>query len=306
MANNIRLSASRINTYLTCSMVFYYENLLNLPSKTHPKTLVGTLAHAIAEYIRKPKWKHLLDEMDCGDIINYKGSKTITKLVDLFQQKYDIPFNLLDDINGMLTVLFKHFDFWKKDAEKQYPPEFEFIFKVGDYELKGIIDALAEYKDQFVIIDYKTKGKVFSTKELNDNIQSSIYQLFIYKKYGKLSKVQFVMLRHAPTKLKPKKFLQEVPAKTPDQLMGVEQYLIEMGRFFNKFTYKDALSGMCKDEGFCRYVCQFREKFTYLQVLDKNNQIVKNYLMSDLDKIVLKDGERINIFRHEGCPKYNE
>ena len=41
-------------------------------------------------------------------------------------------------------------------------------------------------------------------------------------------------------------------------------------------------------------------------VLDKNNQIVKNYLMSDLDKIVLKDGERINIFRHEGCPKYNE
>ena len=130
MANNIRLSASRINTYLTCSMVFYYENLLNLPSKTHPKKPIGTFAHTIKEYNRKPRTKNQVPEMVCGGISEDKGSKTITKLVDLFQQKYDIPFNLLDDINGMLTVLFKHFDFWQKDAEKQYPPEFEFIFKV--------------------------------------------------------------------------------------------------------------------------------------------------------------------------------
>ena len=79
-----------------------------------------------------------------------------------------------------------------------------------------------------------------------------------------------------------------------------------MGRFFNKFTYKDALAGMCKDHGFCQFVCAYKNRFEFLQVLDKNNQVVKNYLMSDLDKIILKDGERINIFRHEGCPKYNE
>lgn len=310
----IRLSASRVGTYLNCSLLFYYENVLLLPQFVNRKTIFGSLVHSILECLRNPRHKYIYDQILIDKTIDYKKSPVLIRLVDYWQRKYEIPFDILDDLNSVLQVGLIHFDFWQKDAVKMFLPEYEFIFKIGsgdnESELKGIIDALAEYNINgeviYNIIDYKTKGKLFSAKELNgENIQSSVYQLFIYKKFGAKARVQFVMLRFPPNKLKPKRFIQEVPAKTEDQLRGVELYLEEMGRLFNQFTYQDALAKPCKDFGFCRYVCAHKNPYMYFSVVDKDGKLVKNYLETDFDKIVLKPGEKVIVLEHRGCAKFN-
>ncbi len=300
----IRLSASRLKTLDTCSLLFYYENVLNLPSKTHPKTLCGSFLHSILENLRKPRHHYIYNEILVNGVVDYKRSKVLTRFVDLFQQKHDIPFDLLEDINGMLEVGLVHFDYWLSKAKKVYKPEYEFILKLSENEIKGIVDLMADFGDEILLVDWKSQSKVFTTKELQKNIQSAIYQLAIWKLFGKKSKLQFVMLRFPPNKLKPKRFIQEVPAKTEDQLKGVELYLEEMGRLFNQFTYQDALAKPCKDFGFCKFVCQMRAPFTYFSVVDKDNKLVKNYLESDFDKISLKPGEKVIVLEHKGCAKF--
>lgn len=46
-----RLSASRVSTYLTCPLKFYYENVAKLPTKPRPLTVGGTLVHAALELL---------------------------------------------------------------------------------------------------------------------------------------------------------------------------------------------------------------------------------------------------------------
>jgi hypothetical protein len=59
-----------------------------------------------------------------------------------------------------------------------------------------------------------------------------------------------------------------------------------MSKLFNNFTFQDACSNPETNSGFCNFVCPFKKKFNYLSVIKEDGSLVKNYLITDKDKII--------------------
>src|SRR4051812_13140668 len=77
-----RVSASSIKALLQCSMAYYYERVLGLPSKVWPRTIMGSLAHSIFECLRHPRHRRHFDAITApGDRVDYALSPAVARLV---------------------------------------------------------------------------------------------------------------------------------------------------------------------------------------------------------------------------------
>lgn len=299
----IRVSASRIKSLSKCSYKFYLNEILKLPEKTHPKTIVGSICHSVFECLKRPRHKKYYDQIvKTGSL---KGTP-FERLVKMWQTKHSIDQSLINDIDAMIMVALKYTDFYHKNATKIFDPEHEFKMELSTGIVKGFIDDMAFFDDKGKIRDYKSQKEKFTKKELESEMQATIYQLYVWKKFGILAEVEFVLLRHSPTPKHPNLHLQVVPPKTPAQLKGFEIYLEHMGTVFKNFGLKDAFADFAADDpkrkNFCEYVCQFKNPFEY-QSVTKDGIVVKNYFITDF--VSLKDGEKLEIRNHSGCPKFN-
>ncbi len=301
-AGQIRVSASRIKSLHKCSYKFFLNEIERLPETTHPKTIVGSICHSIFECLKRPRGRKYYD------IILASGSLSgtpFTRLVKMWQNKHKIAQSLIDDIDMMVLVALRHTNFYNDGATRTFPPEHEFKLELTTAILKGFIDDLSFYGDIAKIRDYKSQKEKFSKKELASEMQAAVYQLYVWKAFGMLSEVEFVLLRHPPTKRHPNLHLQVVPPKTPDQLRGFEVYLNHMGSLFKNFGLENAYSDFAADDRdrkyFCEYICQFKSPFDY-QSVTKNGVVVKNYSITD--DVKLQPGEQLEIRKHEGCPKF--
>lgn len=301
----IRLSASRLASLEQCSYKFYCNEVLKLPEATHPKTLCGSALHSILEALVKPRHRKHYDQIMAAQSVY--SSKAISRLVRWWKVKHSIPENIIADLDAMALLVLNETDFFCQGAEELLPPEHEFLFDTKTAPLKGFIDKLARYKDYFKIIDYKSKGKRFTEKELKDNYQASVYQLYVWKKFKMPAIVEFVMARHAPTTRTPDKHLQIVPAKNEQQLRGFELYLEFVGERFKSFGLEDAYSDFAAHDSsrksFCQYVCKFKDPFDYVAVT-KNGELVRTHFLDD--KVVLAEGESSEVRSHKGCPAFHK
>lgn len=304
--NKIRMSSSRLSNFHKCSFMFYCREVLGLSEgPTHPRTIIGSLTHSILECIKHPRHKHHYDIIKQTGNIN--NSKSIIRLIDLWRTKYNLSEELLYDINGMIQVAINA-DFFFEGAVKRFAPEHEFILQMDGYEIKGFIDDMAEYEDYILIRDYKTGRNKYTKQELSENFQSIIYQLYIYKKFGKLSKVNFLFLRHGPTVRTPDKHIQEIGIRSKDELEGFVLYLNHINKVFQNMGWAEATQSYCKDYWFCRKVCPFFTAHDYQAIISKNNldktpKIVRMTRMTE--KVELKPGEWIEIRHFGGCFKYH-
>lgn len=160
MANPIRISASRLNSLDQCSWKFYCEEVLKLPSKTHPKTLVGTITHGILECLLNPrhqdKYNRIIQEPS-----SVYNCPVVSRYIKIQQNKHGIEQKLIDDIDEMVLLVLKSTDYLDKKADERFAPEHEFKFKIADkYEVKGFIDRIYRKNNLYCIIDYKTKGSI--------------------------------------------------------------------------------------------------------------------------------------------------
>ena len=297
----IRISASRIELLHSCSYLFYLREIERLPDIVHPKTIIGLMVHSILECLKNPR--HKIDY----DIIKKDGNinncKSINRLIAIYKSKYNISDILISEINGMIMVAINNIDFFFNGAIQKFKPEHRFLIKLADFEIKGFIDDLAEYPERFVIRDFKSRGQRFKKNELPDNFQASVYQLYVWETFKKPAIVQFVLLRFPPTKRTPDKHVQIVEEKTGEELEGFKVYLKYIGGVMNNFGYDDSIKSFCKDEGFCKYVCQFKSPFDYKILLDSEGKILKTVRMEE--KLEAINGQKIEIKHFSGCPKWH-
>lgn len=318
----IRLSASRLKSLKQCSWKFWLNEVIKLPEATHPKTIVGSIAHSILEALKKQRhYKHymmIIGKYDDGSgflgpeaIPSIYNSPAVDRLVKFWLVKNPtVTAELIESLDKMVLLVLEETNFFDDGATKVFDPEHEFLFKIdGKYEIKGFLDKLAIYGPKGLITDYKTQGKKFTQDELDENIQAAIYQMYVYKFFGVPADVEFVMLRHPPKGKDLKKHIQVVPAKTPAELRGIEIYLMHMGKIFQDFTIEYARNNIlgndpdARKHGFCNYVCQFKDPFAYQSILDFEGKLVKNCGMDQT--IELKQGESIEIRQHKGCPAFH-
>lgn len=303
MSTPRRISASRLNAIDQCTMKYYLNEICGLPEKVFERTVMGTIAHSILECLVRPKHRAHHDAVVGAQSIY--GSAPIKRLASLWQVRARISDTNMADLDSMCMVAINHTNFLDEGAIQSFAPEHEFKMTLSNgVVVKGFIDRMAEFADAFVITDYKSARNKHTKAEVRDSYQSLVYQLYVWRTFGKLASVRYVFLRHGPTARLKDKHLMVTPPATPAQLIGFEQYLEHMGKVVNAFGLPEAHSGFCTDEGFCARVCSYRYPMIYLAVVDKaSGATISTHMLDNPPNVGLNQSLDTRSFG--GCPKWN-
>lgn len=299
-----RISASRIKLLNDCSWRFYASEYLLWPEKVWPRTKLGSIAHGILEVLYRDKHRHIHDLVKkAGTIYAYPA---LGRLVRAWQFNTKVIDSLIKDIDPMVMLVLNHTNFLDEGATRRFEPEHEFtmVLKNGG-KVRGYIDKLAFYGNQAIVWDFKSQKDKFTEEELKNSLQALVYQWYIFKTYGLLAEVRFVMLRYPPNKKDPARHIQIVMPATSAQLEGFEIYLEHMWETVNRFTEKDAYGNLkMDDDGFCRNVCTYFTPKDYVSIRKRETKaLVGNYLPEFAPPV--KEDEYVERLRFKGCPKYN-
>lgn len=300
----IRISASRAKSLSHCSYLFYLKEVLGLPEKTHWKTLCGTAVHNIFEHIMRPKRKKMFfNILNSG--FTFEEYPQIERYVNIFCAKHNVTLHTMQEFEDMIALAFKCVaKYFLDNPDVEFTNEERFQIQIGGATISGFIDLLIRLPgDEWVVIDLKTQGKRFTKKDLIDNVQALMYQLAIWKIYGKKSRVEFMMLRHPPTTRTPDKHIQSVPAYNEEQFLGFEVYVDWLYDIVQEFTEEEAKKNFCEDFGFCQYVCQFARPFEYQILVDSTtgDQIGSAFMDETLEA---QEGQEVKTAHYKGCPKH--
>lgn len=318
--SNLRLSASRIKTFESCSWLYYCSYILKLPQSSNDGSNRGDVTHRVLECLLKPHRKPIVDVL----LQDIYGCPAINKLVKIIakQNGVDDPINL-ETIYKFLYVALKNDFYSEVEGGEVQPPEYSFeigVPEIDGYTAVGFIDKYTLFPDRkfLSITDYKTSKSAFNQKELEENVQALMYSLAMHKKYPEYeSGVQFLFLKF------PKNPIRKV-SFTKEQLSGFEQYLKSVYSVMSKFSYLEAKNDFAADKGFdynwlCgkdvaypgelkadgitpKWHCQYRFPRTYYAVVDEfGDNIRTSYNLEDLK---LKEGEEVLKKSYPGCPRF--
>jgi len=295
----MNVSSSKVSDLLQCSMAFYLKHVLRLPDKPHWKTLVGSAVHNVVEYVLKPKRRALLDSI-LKDGFSFAAHPPLDRYCRMWKDHYKLDLWDHQNVEDMLKLAFETLKPYL--GEGQFKSEQRFELKIDGAVISGFVDvaAVGEHKR---ILDMKTKGQKFVKAELPENIQAAIYQMWYYEQFGELVPVDFIMLRHPPTKRLPQGHLQTVNPLTTTHIEGLKSYLVHLYYVMNNFGAEEAESNFCADEGFCLRVCPFRRPFDYISIKKKTGELVGNYFLDLAPQV--KDDEVSSTLTFKGCKRWN-
>jgi hypothetical protein len=177
----MRLSASRLNMWQTCSMQAYLHYVERLPSKQNAKASFGTVVHHALEY--------------------YHHSMDVEGAVRMFKRYWESPELLgvtpevwpkLTTYGGLreqgIEVIREYANKNQWDPAELIGSEVEFLVPFGpDHELYGFIDMLRVKKMgngrlSLLVTDLKTNARQPTRIDLALNLQFTIYMYVVQQK----------------------------------------------------------------------------------------------------------------------------
>jgi hypothetical protein len=188
MGREIKLSATRINTFLSCKQKYWFSYIEHLPKVANPAFKLGTACHEALEFAG------IIWKLEFAGIIwkeKGKFSKIDTKKI---MEKYD-AISIREGITEM-TIHKEGKDLVRKRlnnfiaGKKVIDLEFKFGFgrETKDVTtddgipLIGAIDKIEEIdQDTLLIVDYKTSKTAPTTDQIKEDLQLSIYDLVAHK-----------------------------------------------------------------------------------------------------------------------------
>jgi putative RecB family exonuclease len=179
-ASHMRLSPSKINTYLKCPREFYYNYIAKLPQKKTVHLFRGTLVHQILEDLFKKKFRTLPQwekgvpkiwvqgEFEKGweeKIGKHKWLwevHTTEEMDAMYNETEELLQNFVDAVNKKLTEMVQ----WKIYRNKQQawnavaPKYAEKWVKSKEYAIVGVIDVVCnDFDGGTTLLDYKTSKR---------------------------------------------------------------------------------------------------------------------------------------------------
>lgn len=175
MAKEIKLSATRISTFLQCKLRYWFNYVDHLPKVPSPAFKLGIAAHESLELagriwkdkekFTKADKKKIIDKFIAVSVregiedvgIHKEGIKLVTQRINDFD-------------HGKIIALEKTFGYNDKKSEAITTDE-------GVHLIGAIDKALEVDEDTLLIVDYKTSKTAPTIHQLKDDIQLSIYDL---------------------------------------------------------------------------------------------------------------------------------
>lgn len=314
----VKLSASKINTYLGCSFYGYVRYNLGLPSSSNLGSDLGGIVHSILETVAMPNRENYIKiSISAKDPYIVPSIKRYAEI--LLRKKNILSEDNLNKVRDFLLTAYNS-NFLDEDCER-VEIEKEFDIKTDRYWIGGFIDKIKWMKDgSLIIVDYKSSKKKFQGEELKFNLQSYMYALAVSKMYpdAPLPTIEFIFLKFPKAPYIRMQY-------TKQQLKGFEDYLTHVSEHISDFTVEKALSDMACDGGFDRkwrcgkanvipfdvkddgspvWVCPYRFAQLYWSAEKIDHKPVTAFTKKDLDKYA-KLGYTIVQKRYNGCPRFN-
>jgi len=192
----MRVSYSALQTYKTCPLKFKCQVLDKIKVPKGIEAVFGSAIHSSLKYMfqRNPLYPSL------DEVINFFTNKWQTTMSDIVVDK-----TYFEEGVSMLKSFYKKNPPWNFNAV-ELESRFEVNIEETEYDknhvLVGIIDRIDKSPDNniYEIIDYKTSKRMPSQEMLDKDLQLSIYNLGLLKKWPHLSpdniKLSLYYLKH--------------------------------------------------------------------------------------------------------------
>lgn len=189
MANNIKLSSTRINSFLSCKQKYWFSYFQKLPKLSNPSFKLGLAVHESLElagkiWMEKKKFSPADTEKVLAKYNEVSVREGIEDYAIHLEGKELVKKRLGNFVIGEEIIgLEIKFGFWGEDAGPSITSKY-------GVPLMGAIDKVEKYDDETVlIIDYKTSKTAPTQSQLRNDIQLSIYDLVARKVWPEYKRV---------------------------------------------------------------------------------------------------------------------
>ncbi|MBI5146417.1 MAG: ATP-dependent helicase [Thaumarchaeota archaeon] len=185
----LRLSASKIKTYLDCPLKFKFAHILQVPTPPRPYFDLGSAVHAVAEHLTKLQLEGTppTEELAFEILAREWSSSGFQNETQENQSK--------EKAKEMIRTYLK----WvKENPNSPVAVEQRFTVEIGGVPFNGFIDRVEKTPDgKFEVIDFKTGGVYENSKSIREDPQMNIYALGVEKLYGEQpQKTTLFYLKH--------------------------------------------------------------------------------------------------------------
>lgn len=316
-AKTLFLSASRIDTFTTCSTLYAAKYIHRLPERGNDGSNRGTVCHEVLELLVKPRHKDIYDAAISAG--NCHEVPALWRLIRRLAVRYGVGDDVnLKMIDGFMMVALVVGFFGPKGAMVHAEREFSLQVNEGGkrYNVRGIIDKVFEGLDGGGWVegmDFKSSKAKFDADKLEHNTQSYIYQIALRCMFPKavLRRFHFLFLKF------PRSPVQEQPIFTDEQIEGFEYQLSAWQQAMESFkaanavdnlaAFNDEKKWLCgreglKKDGTVAFICSARRPLDYWVMLDREGDFVQSAFTEA--ELKPKDG-MVVVPRHwGGCPAF--
>jgi len=314
------LSASRIDTFQTCSQLYAAKYIWHLPDSGNDGSRRGSVVHEVLEMLLRPRHRKRYDSAIADDTC--RDDPALSRLIYRLARKHGVTsednLSLIDDF---IMVALKD-DFFGPPGTEEIHGEKPFEIEVDEggkrYRLKGFIDKICKVRDREGLVldcvDFKTSKDLFTGDKLDFNYQSLAYQLALKRKlFPEINRRRFtfLFLRF------PKKARQEQPTFTDGELSGYEWHLTDLQREMEAFDETKVASNLAakngdkrwlcgregvKKDGTPAWICPARKPLDYWVTVNEEGDIVESaFTKEELLQIPLDSGHTIEQRHYPGC-----
>jgi RecB family exonuclease len=242
--SDIKLSATRIETFLECKYKYHCSYVDRLPKVPSPAFRLGTAVHEALELAGRI-W------MESGFIDGPAKKRILKQYHKIAIQEGIQDMGIYKEGEVLVKNRVNNFEVGKKIIGL----EIKFGFMGGPnittkqgVPLMGAIDKVIEYdEDTILVVDYKTSKTAPTGDQLKDNTQLSIYDL--------VASIQWPQYKRIILSLDMLKSEMLYTYRTEYQRAHFEEYLKDIHDAMTKFTRKEAKPQL---NVFCPW-CDYRE-----------------------------------------------
>lgn len=267
--DQISLSYSKLNTYYLCSFRYYLENILYLDKfEQNFEAYLGNLAHEILS---------LMDEDDFN-IENIKNEFLINNEFELTKGNLAYIDQYCVDLAEIIHIIKeKEKETLYKNKEYEKNIRFNEIIEGININFNGYIDKIMTYKNNLVIIDYKSFDPSIDLSNLKDglNMQLPIYIYLIKKIYPSfnITGIYYQNINRLIPTYNMKKSNKQIKADNL-KLRGYTISDIDILKEFDpSYINSDLIHGMkISKKGFYHYTKIFnKDEFNKIEEITKKN-----------------------------------
>jgi hypothetical protein len=335
------LSASKIKTLQSCSWLYWCNYHLKLPDTPNDGASRGTVCHQLFECLGNPRHKaHYNNIIKAGTIWK---NKSISRYIKTLSKKLSVDDEENIQLIEQMILNGLRYDFFGSETSKPSEGISEKDFAISEskgdinYSIRGFIDKLFLYKSKStaLIRDFKTSKKVFSGKDITDNLQALMYSLAVKKMYPNIKNTtaEFLFLKFnldSDMLGKRGEGVISINSISNEELKGFEYFLTEIQSAVNSFSEKDARSNFAAKQNFpsdgsfggplsCGFAkrknqlkkdgtkmwhCSYKFAFKYWKLEDKNGKIIKTAFEKEDLISSQNEGQKISQQQYDGCPHW--